>query len=286
MRLPRSIASLACALLGLALCSAARAQTRVEVPSLDAPQGSPVALVGYWFPARVEGLRPALVLLHGCGGPYDNRGALTLRMREYAALLNAEGWHALVVDSLTPRGEKELCTQPLRGRAVTQVQRRLDALGALRWLATRSDVDAQRLVLLGWSHGGSAVLAATNARLAESGGTVTPRAAVAFYPGCALELRRGHAPSAPLLMLVGADDDWTPAQPCIELSQRAAGAWPLRIEVYPGAHHGFDSRAALRVRMEVPGGVNPGSGVTVGGNPQALEASRAALLGFLRELLR
>jgi dienelactone hydrolase len=276
------------AVASLVLCAAAaHAQTRLDVPGLDKRAGTPVSLIGYWFAVGGIGARPAVVMLHGCSGPYDQRGKLTTRMREYAALLNAEGWHALVVDSLTPRGENELCTQSLGGRAVTQMHRRLDALGAVQWLALRPDVDPKRLVLLGWSHGASTVLAATNRNQdAVRNADVVPRAAVAFYPGCAAELKRGYAPSAPLLMLLGARDDWTPAQPCVELARRVSGEPKPQVEIYADAFHGFDSKAPLRVRKEVPGGVNPGQGVTVGGHPQALKASRQALLAFLREQLR
>jgi dienelactone hydrolase len=274
-------------LLGVvALCGAAHAHERIELASLDAPRGTPVMLVGHWFAAGEAGLRPAVVLLHGCGGPHE-RGVLSPRMREYTTMLNGEGWHALVLDSLTPRGEKELCTQTSGSRAVTQKNRRLDALAALQWLAARSDVDPNRLALLGWSNGGSTVLAASNrAHAAVRKAAIAPRAAVAFYPGCDAELKRGYAPTAALLMLLGAEDDWTPPQPCIELSQRAKGEPKPRVEVYPGAFHGFDSLAPLRVRTDVPNGAKKGAGVTVGGEPQARRASREAMLGFLREQLR
>jgi len=287
MNVARFAASLVCATLGLTLCEAALAQERIELPSLDAPRGVPVPLIGHWFAAaRDAGPRPAVVLLHGCNGPYE-RGVLSPRMREYTTMLTGEGWHALVLDSLTPREEKELCTQKIGTRAVTQTNRRLDALAALQWLAARPDVDAQRLALLGWSHGGSTVLAASNrTHTAVQKAKIAPRAAVAFYPGCDADLKRGYAPAAPLLMLLGAEDDWTPPQPCVELARHAKGEPKPKVEVYPGAFHGFDSLAPLRVRTDVPNGVKKGVGVTVGGEPQARRASREAMLGFLREQLR
>jgi dienelactone hydrolase len=56
--------------------------------------------------------------------------------------------------------------------------------------------------------------------------------------------------------------------------------------VYPGAYHGFDSMAPLRVRKDVPNGVQPGQGVTAGGDPAARDAARMEMLAFLREQLR
>ena len=203
-------------------------------------------------------------------------------MRSYAALLNAQGAHALVLDSLTPRGEKELCTQKLSSRQVTQANRRLDALAALAWLAQRSGVDPHRVGLLGWSNGGSTVLAAVNMRHpAVAAASVKAAFAVAFYPGCEAELKRGFESSTPLLMLVGEADDWTPAAPCHQLASVAAGPTKPAIEGYAGAYHGFDSNAPVRLRNDVPNGVKLGQGVHVGGDPAAREASRQRLLQFL-----
>jgi dienelactone hydrolase len=277
----------------LAFGDGTAAQQRVDVPSLDAPQGAAVQLPGYWFAAPRPGRAPAWVLLHGCSGPYAGDSAravvpqesvLAARMREHARLLNRHGMHALVLDSLTPRGEKELCTQRTGQRRITQTQRRRDALGALAWLAARDDVDAARLGLIGWSNGGSTVLAATNANHAEvASAAVRPSHAVAFYPGCADEERRGYRPVAPLLLLLGAADDWTPIAPCQALAARAGAPKP-EVHVYDGAHHGFDSQRPVRMRHDVPGGARPGAGVHVGGDAAAREASRATLQTFLKSM--
>lgn len=260
------------------------AQSVVEFESLDRRDGSPVMLKAFWLPAPSSGgPRPAVALFHGCGGPYDRRGQLSQRMRDYAALLHSQGMHALVVDSLTPRGERELCTQRIGTRTVTQANRRLDALAAISWLALRDDVDDRRIGLLGWSNGGSTVLAATNLRQRDvDTHALRPAFAVAFYPGCEAELRRGYETASRVLVLVGEADDWTPAAPCLSLAQAAAEPRPV-VESYPGAYHGFDSTAPLRLRRDVPGGASPGQGVHVGGDPQALKLSRERLLRFLAE---
>ncbi|MCG3189725.1 MAG: hypothetical protein LKCHEGNO_02222 [Burkholderiaceae bacterium] len=269
------------ALVALACIGGAAAQQRVEVPSLDTAHGAAIALPGYWFAAPRAGRAPAWVLLHGCSGAYARDGRLAARLRDYARLFNRHGMHALVVDSLTPRGEHELCTQRVDHRRVTQVQRRRDALGALQWLAERPDVDGARLGLIGWSNGGSTVLAATNANHSEVAAAANrPNRAVAFYPGCVEEERRGYRPTAPLLLLLGQADDWTPIAPCLALAVRSASPQP-EVHVYAGASHGFDSRSPVRLRSDVPGGARPGAGVHVGGDAAARAASRAALLAWL-----
>ena len=276
----RRALALAFALLSAAL--PASAQEHVSFPSLDGAGDAPVVLTGLFFPASISPA-PAVLMLHGCGGAFDKSGALSSRMRTYAAFFNGLGMSALVVDSLTPRYEKELCTQRVGRRRVTQANRRLDALGALAYLAERADVDPKRIGLIGWSNGGSTVLAATNQRHRDvATALVKPAFAIAFYPGCDADLRRGYEPVAPLLMLVGQLDDWTPSAPCRALA-RAAGEPKPEIETYPGAYHDFDSASPLRLRKDVPNGANPGQGVHAGGNAAAWHASRERLLKFLAD---
>lgn len=231
-------------------------------------------------------LRPVVLMLHGCGGMLNRQGEPSTRMHTYARLLNAQGWHAVAVDSLTPRGEREICTQRTGSRQVTMTQRRADALAALQWVATQPGVDPQRLALLGWSNGGSAVLASTNlnhpdvaqTRAALAAQSARVAMAVAFYPGCATEAQRGYQPWAPTLLLLGLADDWTPAAACAPL---ASGQ--VQIRQWEGAHHGFDGTAAVVHRKDVPNGAHPGSGVHVGGEPQARQEAQAALVKTLAE---
>ena len=289
--------ALSCAALGAQpTTTAVRPPQQVQLASLDTRGGQPVVLNGWWYVAADESfvtptgaLRPAMVLLHGCGGPFsEGTRRLSVRMREYAALLTSWGVHVLITDSLTPRGEVELCTQPLGRRQVTQTHRRRDAWAALQWLASQPGVDASRLGLLGWSNGGSTVLAATNATVTEVAQQgVRPSLAVAYYPGCADDQRLGYRPTAPLLMMVGALDDWTPPQPCEELARRwPEGAPRLDFVSYPGAYHGFDGTAPVRHRADVPNGVVPGAGVHLGGHPPSREASRQRLRAFLDQQWR
>lgn len=259
----------------------AQAQERVTLTSLDRSGGAPLEVFGFWFGAPGAAPAPAVLMLHGCGGNYNRKGQLSDRTMDYVRVLNEHGMHALVLDSLTPRGEKELCTQRVGTRRVTQANRRLDALAAVDWLAHRPDVDPKRIGLMGWSNGGSTVLSTLNRRHPEvANAPAAPSFAVAFYPGCEADLKRGFETRTRLLMLVGEADDWTPAAPCHELARAAQGVAP-EIEGYDGAYHEFDMTTPIRVRKDVPNGTNPGQGVHVGGNAEARAASRERLLKFL-----
>lgn len=265
-----------------ALLGSSQGQEHVSFPSLDGEATAPLVLTAFWFPAAASPA-PVVALFHGCNGIYDRRQELNKRMRDYAALFNGAGYHVLVVDSLMPRYETELCTQRYNKRRVTLANRRLDVLGAVAYLAERPDVDSKRIGLVGWSNGASTVLAATNLHHPDvAAATVKPAFAVAFYPDCAADLKRGYEPDAPLLMLLGQADDWTPAAPCRALARAAAEPRP-QIEVYAGAYHGFDDDTAVRIRKDIPNGLNPGQGVHVGGNGPARRASKARLLKFLSQ---
>ncbi len=277
---------------------------RVRFPSIDidSSSGTPIMLDGLFFtPDPSAGGFPTVVALHGCDGMYSalasRRGKLSARHQAMADLLVAEGYAVLFPDSFNPRGRREVCTLPAAKQTIMQANRRLDALGALEYLRTRDDVARQRIALLGWSHGGSTVLATMNARAPA---VIAYRAhlaatdaffvtAVAFYPGCYASLREhaGFAPAARLSIFIGEADDWTSVKPCVALGKRvAAQGDALEVHTYPGTYHGFDNPNMLQPRhLDVPNGVYPGQGVTIASNPAAREDAYARMKAQLRAAL-
>ncbi len=281
--------------------SAAAVMERVRFASLDrAADGAPQMVEALWLrPAGDEGRAlPAVIALHGCDGVYSTasgrRDQPSRRHRQMAELLVGAGYAVLFPDSFRSRGREEICTEPARERTIGTSQRRADALGALRYLQARRDVLPGRIALLGWSHGGSTVLATVDAALLERDRDAAAdshgiRAAIAFYPSCIEALRAGESyrVAAPLLLLVGAADDWTSPRPCTALAERLQRALqPATIVVYADTYHGFDGPGeALRRHLDVPGGVHPGQGVTVAVNPRAREDALVRVKAVLREAL-
>lgn len=274
------------AFLLLAAVTLARAEPiQVAVPTAGL-SSSPAPLVAYLFEPATPGPHPAVVMLHGCGGAYARSGALNARHLMWGDLLAANGYVALMLDSFTSRGVKEICTQKYAERSLKDVDRAGDAYAALAFMRARSDIDAKQVAVLGWSHGGSTVLATIKRRPTQDAGFAR---AVAFYPGCSAAAKRPAAfdPYAPLLVLIGESDDWTPAAPCEALTAavRARGG-PMEIVTYPGTYHDFDNPGITRqrVRTEVPNGVHPGQGVTTAPNPEAREDAKRRVLRFLQEM--
>ena len=255
------------ALLGLASCAAAGAlppgAERVTIP------GGPVPLLAV-FSRPADATGPSVVALHGCGGPWAERD------RPWGALLVHDGHPVVFPDSFGSRGLGSQCRVSSRTVSPNR-ERREDAVAAGRWLLARADAPAGGAVLMGWSNGGSTVLAVAGQ------GAGPFRGFVALYPGCGgVERHAGWAPSAPVLILMGEGDDWTPAAPCRALAAR----FPDRITLvtYPDTFHDFD----------VPGHPvreRTGLAYTAGGAGQAHtgtnETSRAdaiaRVLRFMRE---
>jgi dienelactone hydrolase len=245
----------------------ANAQTRLKIDN----QG--VALDGYFYTAT-NPKAPAILALHGCGGMLNPRGQPNLRTVAYAKFLNEQGWHVLFLDSFTARGVKTVCG----GSNVPPSLRVTDVQAAVAYLAKRDDVDAQRIGILGWSHGGSTTLLANEKNVQYA---TPPLAALAFYPGCGDG--KGGAmfwqPARPILMQLGASDDWTNPITC----QRLTALHPdlVQQDTYANAHHGFDSDGPVRpLPLYTSRGVKT---VHAGGEPAAKAASQAKLAAFFKE---
>lgn len=237
-------------------------------------------LRGLLFRPKGAGPFPTVVLLHGCRG-------IQAYQKDWAGKLAGWGYVALLVDSFGPRNVQEICTEAYQGQSFSEASagRVFDAYGALDYLAGLTFVDPNRVAAMGWS--GLRFL-----------GTITTagvhvffdhkfKAAVSFYPDC-------HEPSsgefyAPLLVLTGELDDWTPVRNCEKLAAvtRALGG-TLELVVYPRAHHSFDDPdvGESQYLPEVYNiHKNPARGATLGFNRTAYEDSLNQVREFLAKYM-
>lgn len=218
----------------------------VRFPSLDAEAGhEPTLLNGYLFKPEGGETHPALVFLHGCGGLRNSHGQIESREANWAARFTRLGYVVLLVDSLSPRGHGEMCSQGGFSRTV-YLDRPKDAYGALRYLQAQPFVRPDRIGLVGWSQGGGVVLLSVRSNSLGRPSDLPAgdfRAAVAFYPASCRD--RAHrlpwTSPIPLLVLVGDRDNWTPAVPCKAFVDGAVERGSkIEMRIYPDAYHDFD----------------------------------------------
>ncbi len=224
----------------LLVAVAAEAQQNVRVPVEQS--GRTVQLAAQLFRSgNVTTPLPAVAIFHGCGGPGQN----TSRM---AGLLASWGYAALVVDSFSARGLKDVCGRNWPTQADAEA-RAHDIDATLAWLAKQPGIDAKRLGYMGYSYGGG--VAMLRALSDASGVPASPsaaRAVVLVYPDCALADALGPrlAVRQPTLFAMGALDDWTPVSRCQAVIDRVAtGKELIETKVYEGAHHSFDALGLL-----------------------------------------
>jgi len=234
-----------------------------------------------------DGPFPAVVILHDCSGLGPRSSGAPWR---WASELTHRGYVTVWPDSFTPRGRaRGVCTDATPPRIAPET-RADDAYAALAYLRSLPFVDARRVAVMGGSHGGSSTLATIIDRPENAGRSGAGfAAAIALYPGCNRSygdwrvtrqnnhgsLSFGYAgaykPLAPLLILIGELDDWTPAEACRKLAEATSSAgFPVEIKIYPGAHHSFDSIRPVRYVAERINANSPTRrGATTGGNAKA-----------------
>jgi dienelactone hydrolase len=187
--------------------------------------------------ARLEALRPhfrdyrpvgagpfpTLLLVSGCGG-FSRRGdaytGLAERWRD-------KGYAVVFVDYLAARG-RDRCFGDV---GVADIGN--DVLAVARDLQRQPSVKPSAIVAVGWSLGGSGVLAALG-----HGEDSPLQAVVAYYPVCG-----SLAPwdtKIPALVLLGAADEVARPAVCQELFARLPAGVTVETRVYPAAEHGFN----------------------------------------------
>lgn len=296
----KAFAALALVVACVGVCTgAAWAQSPAGEPAalhqVELPLPSGTVLRAHWWPAPQPSsaqanasVQPAVLALHGCGGLYAKPGVLSSRYRETAETLHAAGYAVLMPDSFGSRGLRDVCQTRYSDRSLNVNDRVQDARAALVWLAAQPGVDARHIGVMGWSNGGTTTLNLLVQRLTHPReGEPTLAGAAVFYPGCGPLLKhQAVAESVPLLMQLGALDDWTPPRPCVDWAGtlKARAGSDVTVHVYEGSYHGFDGTAPVRLRGDVPNGTSA-HGVHQGGNPTARVQSLASLQSFWKRVL-
>lgn len=174
------------------------AQAKWRITAADKPDGA-----GPW---------PLVMLIHGCGGIQGN-------IAMWQGVLREARYATIVVDGFSERGVQEICTD---FRRVPASERVTDAFEALSSLKADPALDTNRAAIMGFSNGAVVAFDAANERTLR-GYKYAPqfRASIALYPEC--KMRAGTQFGIPLLIGIGAADDWTLASSCQEVFDYSKG---------------------------------------------------------------
>ena len=184
-------------------------------------------------PKKAKGPVPALVYVHG------SSGKRTIEM-QWVGMFQKMGFATLRLDCF--KGRKIRSTVG-KHTTVTGVMMTVDAFKALEFLSKDPRIDKDKIGIMGRSKGGGVTVntAWEPSRQAVLGDDLKFAFHIPLYPPCpAFELE--EYTGAPILFLLGAIDDYTPPEPCLELAKSMEKAG-VRAEVglYENAYHSFDT---------------------------------------------
>ena len=206
---------------------------------VDIPSGNGVLHAQLYKPDG-NGPFPVVIALHGCGGLAGRSEPVLARYRDWAEQLLKAGDAVLLPDSY---GSRELGPQcrVKEHHVLARRERVVDIMASREWLVRQPWAAHDRISLLGWANGASALLWAVRPQLTSGNSEPDFRSAVAFYPDCRISSGLGWSARVPTLLLIGAKDDVSSPPACRQMIDGARGRSALaRIVVYPGAYHDFD----------------------------------------------
>src|SRR6478735_1082209 len=133
-------------MLSLLMAASAAAQQSVRVKIDGGTPDLRIDIPAQLYRPAAAKPAPAVAIFHGCGGVGQNN----TRMAE---LLKSWGYVALVVDSFSSRGLKDVCGRHWPTQADAE-KRALDIDASLRWLDAQPYVRAGQVGFMGYSYGG------------------------------------------------------------------------------------------------------------------------------------
>ncbi len=182
---------------------------------------------------------PTVLIGHGSAGVSANH-------HEWANTVNNWGYNAVVIDHYTLRGITSHPRNMVNG--ARPKERAKDFADVAEWVQ-RQPWHKGKIVIMGFSHGGSGVLAYANAPAMNrmnlwTGDKKDPVAAVvSFYPACYWE-GPPDKPRLPVMLLLAEKDDLADPQYCSPISS------PMYdVHVMKNATHSFDENISSGARL-------------------------------------
>src|SRR5215471_2678053 len=140
----------------LVLAMPVKAVSPLSSQQVDIPAGS-LTLHAQLFKPDGDGPFPTVIALHSCGGLAGHSEPVLSRYRDWADELVRDGKAVLLPDSYGSRGLGPQCRVKER-RISGRRERVADIVAARKWLAEQSWAMPDRISLMGWASGASALL--------------------------------------------------------------------------------------------------------------------------------
>ena len=193
---------------------------------------------------------PAVVLLHGAGGPRAGEKYWSKELRKI-------GLATFVVDSNSTRGCPPstfgVCKNYSKHQGMVNI---VDAYRALEILSTHPRIDPARIAVMGFSVGGKASLYSSVKRFQKMWGNpgLEFAAYLSFYPACNITFNGNEDISdKPIRIFYGKLDEWSTPISCTEYVNRLRKTGKdITITIYPGVHHSFDHRGDATAPTSIP----------------------------------
>src|SRR3984893_15212333 len=167
---PASPMRLLSAIASLTLFAVAFAADAAPAPSprqVDIPLSSGTLHAQLYKPQR-DGPFPVVIALHGCGGLSRHSEPVLPRYSDWAEQLLKDGKAVLLPDSYGSRELGPQCHVNGRERRVHARRERVaDIMASRQWLMQQPWAARDRVSLLGWAHGASALLWAVRPQLSS-----------------------------------------------------------------------------------------------------------------------
>ena len=198
------------------------------------PSGQPVTVAGVLRIAQGTGRLPVVVMMHGSGGISSN-------VDDWSHELLSSGISTFAIDGFSGRGLVQTNTNQA---SLGRLNFIIDIYRSLEILARHPRVDPSRIVLMGFSRGGQAVLYASLKRFHKlwnrSGADFA--AYLPFYPDCMTTyVGDTELVDRPIHIFQGTPDDYNPIVACKTYIKRVSAARRnIELTEYPNAPHAFD----------------------------------------------
>jgi len=191
--------------------------------------GKPVRLDAY-LPDSPTASLPAVVALHGAGGNVTG-------MERYASTLAAQGFAVYVLHYFDRTGTESADKPTIMLNFPLWMKTLWDAIS---FIETQSQVDRERIALLGFSLG--AYLSLANSAIDNR-----VKAVVEFFGGMPKEMHLFMKRLCPVLILHGEADSTIPVEEAYQLQRLLEKKGiPYEIKIYPGIGHGFEDETIWR----------------------------------------